>query len=73
VEDLYVVLPATDPTMMAAQTATLQIVVNPLVNWIWLRVRHHGVRHRHRDAAGARVLVQGPRARRTSARPRRSC
>jgi cytochrome c-type biogenesis protein CcmF len=35
-EDLYLVLPATDPTMMAAQTATLQIVVNPLVNWIWL-------------------------------------
>ncbi|MGE3956229.1 MAG: cytochrome c-type biogenesis CcmF C-terminal domain-containing protein [Vicinamibacterales bacterium] len=35
-EDLYVVLPATDPQMMAAQTATLQIVVNPLVNWIWL-------------------------------------
>jgi len=35
-QDLYVVLPATDPTMMAAQTATLQIVVNPLVNWIWL-------------------------------------
>ena len=35
-EDLYIVLPATDPTMMAAQTATLQIVVNPLVNWIWL-------------------------------------
>jgi cytochrome c-type biogenesis protein CcmF len=34
-EDLYVVLPATDPSMMAAQTATLQIVVNPLVNWIW--------------------------------------
>jgi cytochrome c-type biogenesis protein CcmF len=35
-EDLYLVLPATDPSMMAAQTATLQIVVNPLVNWIWL-------------------------------------
>src|SRR4029079_11055453 len=35
-EDLYVVLPTTDPPMMAAQTATLQIVVNPLVNWIWL-------------------------------------
>ena len=35
-EDLYVVLPATDPALMAAQTATLQIVVNPLVNWIWL-------------------------------------
>jgi cytochrome c-type biogenesis protein CcmF len=34
-EDLYLVLPATDPSMMAAQTATLQIVVNPLVNWIW--------------------------------------
>jgi len=35
-QDLYLVLPATDPAMMAAQTATLQIVVNPLVNWIWL-------------------------------------
>ena len=35
-EDLYIVLPATDPSLMAAQTATLQIVVNPLVNWIWL-------------------------------------
>ncbi|MGE0450236.1 MAG: cytochrome c-type biogenesis CcmF C-terminal domain-containing protein [Vicinamibacterales bacterium] len=35
-EDLYVVLPATDPTMTAAQTATLQLFVNPLVNWIWL-------------------------------------
>jgi cytochrome c-type biogenesis protein CcmF len=35
-QDLYLVLPATDPAMMAAQTTTLQIVVNPLVNWIWL-------------------------------------
>ena len=35
-EDVYVVLPGTDPAMMAAQTAALQIVINPLVNWIWL-------------------------------------
>jgi cytochrome c-type biogenesis protein CcmF len=35
-EDLYVVLPTVDPASAAAQTATLQIVVNPLVNWIWL-------------------------------------
>ena len=35
-EDLYLVLPGADPAMMAAQTVTLQIVVNPLVNWIWL-------------------------------------
>jgi cytochrome c-type biogenesis protein CcmF len=32
-EDLYVVLPAFDP---ADQSASLQIVVNPLVDWIWL-------------------------------------
>jgi cytochrome c-type biogenesis protein CcmF len=31
-EDLYVVLPQFD---IQSQTATLQIVVNPLVNWIW--------------------------------------
>src|SRR5262245_52543433 len=35
-EDIYLVLPTTDPAMMAAQTATLQIVINPLVDWIWL-------------------------------------
>jgi cytochrome c-type biogenesis protein CcmF len=35
-EDVYVVLPATDPAMMAQQTAALQIVINPLVDWIWL-------------------------------------
>jgi cytochrome c-type biogenesis protein CcmF len=31
-EDLYIVLPAFD---LETQTATLEIVVNPLVNWIW--------------------------------------
>jgi cytochrome c-type biogenesis protein CcmF len=31
-EDLYAVL---QPSDLATQTATLQIVVNPLVNWIW--------------------------------------
>jgi cytochrome c-type biogenesis protein CcmF len=35
-EDVYLVLPTTDPALMAAQTAVLQIVINPLVNWIWL-------------------------------------
>ena len=34
-EDLYLVL-AFQPSDMAAQTASLQIVVNPLVNWVWL-------------------------------------
>jgi cytochrome c-type biogenesis protein CcmF len=34
-EDLYVVL-AFQASDLATQTATLQIVVNPLVNWIWL-------------------------------------
>jgi len=33
VEDLYVVLGAYD---LGTQTASLQIVINPLVNWIWL-------------------------------------
>jgi cytochrome c-type biogenesis protein CcmF len=32
-EDLYIVLAAADP---ATQAVSLQIVVNPLVNWIWL-------------------------------------
>jgi cytochrome c-type biogenesis protein CcmF len=34
-EDLYVVL-AFQPSDLATQTATLQITVSPLVNWIWL-------------------------------------
>jgi cytochrome c-type biogenesis protein CcmF len=33
-EDLYIVL-AFQASDLATQTATLQIVVNPLVNWIW--------------------------------------
>ena len=32
-EDLYIVLAAVD---LSTQTMTLQVVVNPLVNWIWL-------------------------------------
>ncbi len=35
-EDLYVVMPSNDPATMASQVAPLQIVINPLVNWIWL-------------------------------------
>jgi cytochrome c-type biogenesis protein CcmF len=34
-EDLYVVF-AFDKETLASQSATLQIVINPLVNWIWL-------------------------------------
>jgi cytochrome c-type biogenesis protein CcmF len=34
-EDLYIVL-AFQPSDLATQTATLQLTVNPLVNWIWL-------------------------------------
>ena len=34
-EDLYVVL-AFQPSDLAAQSASLQINVNPLVDWIWL-------------------------------------
>ena len=33
-EDLYLVL-AFQPSDLAAQSASLQIVINPLVNWIW--------------------------------------
>jgi cytochrome c-type biogenesis protein CcmF len=32
-EDLYIVMPAFE---LATQSATFQIVVNPLVNWIWV-------------------------------------
>lgn len=35
-EDLYVVMPSNDPATAASQVAPLQIVINPLVNWIWL-------------------------------------
>ncbi|MEQ1868412.1 MAG: cytochrome c-type biogenesis CcmF C-terminal domain-containing protein [Vicinamibacterales bacterium] len=34
-EDLYIVMPSNDPRTVASQTAPLQIVINPLVNWIW--------------------------------------
>lgn len=32
-EDLYIVMPAFD---LKDQTASLQVVINPLVNWIWV-------------------------------------
>jgi cytochrome c-type biogenesis protein CcmF len=35
-EDLYVVMPSNDPSTLASQVAPLEIVINPLVNWIWL-------------------------------------
>jgi cytochrome c-type biogenesis protein CcmF len=35
-EDLYVVMPSNDPTTAATQVAPLEIIINPLVNWIWL-------------------------------------
>jgi cytochrome c-type biogenesis protein CcmF len=34
-EDLYVVF-AFDPQSLGSQAATLEIVLNPLVNWVWL-------------------------------------
>ena len=38
-EDLYVVLAGFD---VETQEANLQVKVNPLVNWIWFGVGHHG-------------------------------
>jgi cytochrome c-type biogenesis protein CcmF len=35
-EDLYVVMPSNDPRTAASQVAPLEIVINPLVNWIWI-------------------------------------
>src|SRR5262245_8295981 len=35
-EDLYVVMPSNDPATVASQVAPLEIIINPLVNWIWL-------------------------------------
>jgi cytochrome c-type biogenesis protein CcmF len=35
-EDLYIVMPSNDPATLASQVAPLEIVINPLVNWIWL-------------------------------------
>ena len=35
-EDLYVVMPSNDPATLASQVAPLQIMINPLVDWIWL-------------------------------------
>jgi len=34
-EDLYIVMPSNDPSTISSQLAPLEIVVNPLVNWIW--------------------------------------
>ena len=35
-EDLYVVMPSNDPATVASQVAPLEIIINPLVDWIWL-------------------------------------
>jgi cytochrome c-type biogenesis protein CcmF len=35
-EDLYIVMPSNDPATAASQVAPLQIMINPLVDWIWL-------------------------------------
>jgi cytochrome c-type biogenesis protein CcmF len=34
-EDLYIVMPSNDPATISSQVAPLQIVINPLVDWIW--------------------------------------
>ena len=60
-EDLYIVL-AFEPSDLATQTASLQIVVNPLVNWIWFGFGVMALRHRHRAAAGAHLLLRAGEA-----------
>jgi cytochrome c-type biogenesis protein CcmF len=35
-EDLYVVMPSNDPATVASQVAPLEVIINPLVDWIWL-------------------------------------
>ena len=54
-EDLYVVGAAFD---LATQEATLQVFVNPLVNWVWFGFALMALRHRHRAAAGADLRVR---------------
>ena len=46
-EDLYIVL-AADRQSAATQAASLQINVNPLVNWVWFGFGDARLRHRHR-------------------------
>ena len=50
-EDLYIVMPAFD---LKDQSASLHVVINPLVELDLVRVRHHRAGHGHRAAAGAR-------------------
>ena len=54
-EDLYIVLAGFD---VETQAATLHIVVNPLVNWIWAGIRRAGLRHVDHAAARARVHLR---------------
>jgi c-type cytochrome biogenesis protein CcmF len=35
-EDLYIVMPSNDPRTVSTQVAPLEIVINPLVDWIWM-------------------------------------
>ena len=53
-EDIYLVMPAFN---LEEQSASMEIVVNPLVNWVWVGLRHPGDRHRHRAAARHGIRV----------------
>ena len=65
-EDLYIVMPGFD---LQDQSVTLQVVINPLVDWIWVGFGDPRARHDARAAARAGVRLRRRRARR---RPRRS-
>ena len=61
-DDLYIVLAGFD---VEQQSATLHVVVNPLVNWIWLGFGLLAIGTHHRAAAGEGVRGgAGPRPRR---------
>ena len=54
-EDLYIVMPAFE---MEEQTASVEVHINPLVNWIWFGFGILAHRHRHRAAAGDRPALR---------------
>ena len=58
-EDLYIVMPAFD---LQDQSASLHIVVNPLVNWIWVGFGVMALGTGHRAAAGAGVQLRSGKA-----------
>jgi hypothetical protein len=59
-EDLYIVMPASD---LKDQSASLHIVINPLVNWIWFGFAINRARHGHRADAGAAFSFAAARLR----------